>query len=140
MVKDLIQGVVAKISDLAERGQELVKSVRDAKTPEREATRTSPVQRPAPVAKEAPKAVKKAAPAPPSKPAAKKPAAKKSAASKPAAKKPAAKKSAASSAKAGDLESMTRKELYAMAQELDIAGRKDMRKAQLVAAIKEHKK
>lgn len=113
---------------------------------------------PAPVAKEA---AAKPAPAPAKKaeakkPAAKKPAAKKAAATKPApkkaaAKKPAAKKAPAKSAKKksdiavadltlAELKKLTRKELYSIAQELEITGRKDMRKAELFDAIQKELK
>ncbi len=79
------------------------------------------------------------------KPAAKKPAAKKAAAKKAAAKK-AAPKAAQTSAKAAvdvskikpeELKSLKRQELYELAQALDIAGRKDKKKSELIELISE---
>lgn len=74
------------------------------------------------------------------KPAAKKPAAKKAAAKKPAAKKTQKSDVAVADLTLAQLKKLTRKELYVIAQEIDITGRKDMRKAELFDAVQKELK
>lgn len=164
MVKKIVNKIVETIPRLVGRATDLFGALLKQKGKNQEADRR-PAVRPRPVnptrqssgESKTPASSKAASPAKAatskSSAASAKPSAKaaKSAASKPApvakkAEAPSAVESAPKSAKKqpavpslSELEGMTRKELYGVAQDLDITGRKSMRKAELLEAIKEEK-